>query len=143
MSEGQDLPSTSQPSSITVVTSDQEGSSSGRTAALWQKSLTKVVPAIVVIRVCSCTAFDGDSPGYSYATGFVVDKARGIILTNRHVVTPGKSGYRRSSVVLNLTVTEASASAEAILICQISFLCFSFSSTNTTTLGLHDDRLED
>lgn len=28
--------------------------------------------------------------GSSYATGFVVDKARGLILTNRHVVTPGK-----------------------------------------------------
>lgn len=51
--------------------------------------MTRVVPAIVVIRVCSVAAFDGDSPGYSHATGFVVDKARGIILTNRHVVKPG------------------------------------------------------
>lgn len=58
-------------------------------AGKWQESLRKCVPAIVVIRVCSCSAFDGESPGYSHATGFVVDKARGIILTNRHVVTPG------------------------------------------------------
>lgn len=64
----------------------------------WQASLTRVVPAIVVIRVCSCSAFDGESPGYSHATGFVVDKARGIILTNRHVVTPGRSALERARV---------------------------------------------
>ncbi|ONM11434.1 Protease Do-like 7 [Zea mays] len=34
-------------------------------------------------------AFDTEVAGASYATGFVVDKSRGIILTNRHVVKPG------------------------------------------------------
>ena len=34
-------------------------------------------------------AFDTEAAGSSYATGFVVDKKRGIILTNRHVTTPG------------------------------------------------------
>ncbi|CAM9719539.1 unnamed protein product, partial [Sphacelaria rigidula] len=61
------------------------GSSSSK---LWQESLERVGTAIVVIRVCSPSAFDGDSPSYSHATGFVVDKSRGIILTNRHVLTP-------------------------------------------------------
>ncbi len=43
----------------------------------------------------ACTAvtqtrsLDTESQGVSHATGFVVDKERGIILTNRHVVTPG------------------------------------------------------
>lgn len=58
-------------------------------AKMWEESLARVVPAIVVIRVCSVGAYDGDGAGYSKATGFVVDKARGIILTNRHVVSPG------------------------------------------------------
>jgi len=58
-------------------------------AAMWKESLARVIPAIVVVRVCSVSAFDTESTGYGKATGFVVDKARGIILTNRHVVTPG------------------------------------------------------
>ncbi|CAN0263821.1 unnamed protein product, partial [Ectocarpus sp. 8 AP-2014] len=56
---------------------------------MWQESLARVVPAIVVVRVLSVGPFDSESAGYGKATGFVVDKARGIILTNRHVVTPG------------------------------------------------------
>ncbi|XVF71458.1 hypothetical protein PTKIN_Ptkin12aG0039200 [Pterospermum kingtungense] len=59
------------------------------TAEDWQKALNKVVPAVVVLRITSCRAFDTDSAGASSATGFVVDKRRGIILTNRHVVKPG------------------------------------------------------
>ena len=35
-------------------------------------------------------SFDTDAAGSSYATGFVVDRQRGLILTNRHVVTPGE-----------------------------------------------------
>lgn len=38
---------------------------------------------------CIVRAFDGEGPTYITATGFVVDAVRGIILTNRHVVTPG------------------------------------------------------
>ncbi len=30
-------------------------------------------------------------------TGFIVDKKRGLILTNRHVVTPGRSMGRQSA----------------------------------------------
>lgn len=72
---------------LPAVPVDPGGNSSD--AGMWQDSLKQVISGIVVIRVCSCSAFDGESPGYSHATGFVVDKARGIILTNRHVVTPG------------------------------------------------------
>ncbi|XP_051117293.1 protease Do-like 7 isoform X2 [Andrographis paniculata] len=59
------------------------------TAEDWRKALNKVVPAVVVLRTTSCRAFDTESASASYATGFVVDKRRGIILTNRHVVKPG------------------------------------------------------
>ncbi|KAH9608555.1 hypothetical protein KSS87_019509 [Heliosperma pusillum] len=55
----------------------------------WRKALNKVVPAVVVLRTTACRAFDTESAGASYATGFVVDKLRGIILTNRHVVKSG------------------------------------------------------
>ncbi|KAK8669564.1 hypothetical protein V6N13_106990 [Hibiscus sabdariffa] len=59
------------------------------TAEDWRKALQKVVPAVVVLRTTACRAFDTESAGASSATGFVVDKRRGIILTNRHVVKPG------------------------------------------------------
>lgn len=59
------------------------------TAEDWRKALNKVVPAVVVLRTTACRAFDTESAGAGYATGFVVDKRRGIILTNRHVVKPG------------------------------------------------------
>ncbi|KAF8030641.1 hypothetical protein BT93_E2932 [Corymbia citriodora subsp. variegata] len=59
------------------------------TAEDWRKALNRVVPAVVVLRTTACRAFDTEAAGASYATGFVVDKQRGIILTNRHVVKPG------------------------------------------------------
>ncbi|CAH9066972.1 unnamed protein product [Cuscuta europaea] len=59
------------------------------TAEDWRRALKEVVPAVVVIRTTACRAFDTESASAGYATGFVVDKRRGIILTNRHVVKPG------------------------------------------------------
>lgn len=84
---------------LPVVPPDLYGSSSSFSsdAGKWEESLKKVVPAIVVIRVCLCSAFDGDRASYSHATGFVVDKVRGIILTNRHVVTPGMATWPEHS----------------------------------------------
>ena len=55
----------------------------------WQKTLDRVSPAVVVLRITSPRAFDHARTGYATATGFVVDAERGLILTNRHVVTPG------------------------------------------------------
>ena len=68
------------------------------TADDWRKALQKVVPAVVVLRTTACRAFDTESAGASYATGFVVDKSRGIILTNRHVVKPGSSAFPFSPI---------------------------------------------
>ncbi|KAJ8605882.1 hypothetical protein CTAYLR_000583 [Chrysophaeum taylorii] len=61
---------------------------------VWRKKkrkweLSRILPAIVVIRVNYLKPFDGESAGSSQATGFVVDGEKGIILTNRHVVGCG------------------------------------------------------
>ena len=61
----------------------------GQSGNGWQETLDDVVRGVVVLRVNSPRAFDGQSPGYSTATGFVVDAEQGLILTNRHVVTTG------------------------------------------------------
>ena len=55
----------------------------------WSNTLERVATGVVSIRVDSTRAFDTEWNSSSQATGFVVDAERGIILTNRHVVTPG------------------------------------------------------
>ena len=55
----------------------------------WSHMLEEVLPAIVVIQCNYVRPFDGDVAGSAHATGFVVDAERGIILTNRHVVSTG------------------------------------------------------
>ncbi|HCH66700.1 MAG TPA: hypothetical protein DFR83_28110, partial [Deltaproteobacteria bacterium] len=58
-------------------------------AADWGEVLERATPAVVSIRIDSVRAFDTGSAGNSVATGFVIDAERGLILTNRHVVSPG------------------------------------------------------
>ena len=55
----------------------------------WTETLERISSGVVSIRVDSTRAFDTEWNISSQATGFVVDAERGIILTNRHVVTPG------------------------------------------------------
>ena len=55
----------------------------------WTETLERISSGIVSIRVDSTRAFDTEWNSSSQATGFVVDAERGLILTNRHVVTPG------------------------------------------------------
>jgi S1-C subfamily serine protease len=55
----------------------------------WIGTLERISSGVVSIRVDSTRAFDTDWNSSSQATGFVVDAERGLILTNRHVVTPG------------------------------------------------------
>ena len=54
----------------------------------WRKTLNTVVPA-AVLQTTTCWAFDTEATDASYATGFVVDKRRRIILTNCQVLKPG------------------------------------------------------
>jgi len=55
----------------------------------WVGTLERISTGVVSIRVDSTRAFDTGWNSSSQATGFVVDAERGLILTNRHVVTPG------------------------------------------------------
>ena len=55
----------------------------------WNATLERISSGVVSIRVDSTRAFDTEWNASSQATGFVVDAERGLILTNRHVVTPG------------------------------------------------------
>ena len=58
-------------------------------SAQWQTTVKRVSRAVVVIKTTGVRSFDTESAGSAYATGFVVDAARGLILTNRHVLRPG------------------------------------------------------
>jgi pro-apoptotic serine protease NMA111 len=55
----------------------------------WAATLERIASSVVSIKVDEVRAFDTDWNETAQATGFVVDAKRGIILTNRHVVTPG------------------------------------------------------
>lgn len=55
----------------------------------WPKTITKVVKCVVSIQFTHVSNFDTETALVSEATGFVVDRQRGLILTNRHVVGPG------------------------------------------------------
>jgi pro-apoptotic serine protease NMA111 len=55
----------------------------------WAVTLERIAGSVVSIDVDQTRAFDTDWNATAQATGFVVDAARGLILTNRHVVTPG------------------------------------------------------
>ena len=55
----------------------------------WSGTLERIATGVVSIRVDSTRAFDTEWNSSSQATGFIVDAEKGLILTNRHVVTPG------------------------------------------------------
>jgi S1-C subfamily serine protease len=55
----------------------------------WTRTLERVASGVVTIQVDQARAFDTEWNMSTQATGFVVDAKRGLILTNRHVVTPG------------------------------------------------------
>ncbi len=55
----------------------------------WADTLERIASSVVSIEVDATRAFDTEWNTSAQATGFVVDAERGLILTNRHVVTPG------------------------------------------------------
>ncbi|HEX4648198.1 MAG TPA: serine protease, partial [Steroidobacteraceae bacterium] len=55
----------------------------------WAETLERIAGSVVSINVDMTRAFDTEWNASAQATGFVVDAERGLILTNRHVVTPG------------------------------------------------------
>lgn len=57
--------------------------------AAWRQTLERIAPGVLSIQVDGTRAFDTEWNESSQATGFVVDAKRGLVLTNRHVVTAG------------------------------------------------------
>ena len=57
--------------------------------ATWASTLERIAESVVSIKIDQTRAFDTEWNSSAQATGFVVDAERGLILTNRHVVTPG------------------------------------------------------
>jgi S1-C subfamily serine protease len=55
----------------------------------WPATLERISTGVVAIQVDATRAFDTEWNTSSQATGFVIDAKRGLILTNRHVVTAG------------------------------------------------------
>src|SRR6185369_11420889 len=72
----------------------EAGASAGAPAVVegnpdWAVTLERIASSVVSIDVDAVRAFDTEWNTTAQATGFVVDAERGLILTNRHVVTPG------------------------------------------------------
>jgi S1-C subfamily serine protease len=55
----------------------------------WARTLERIAPSVVTIQIDQTRSFDTERNTSAQATGFVIDAERGLILTNRHVVTPG------------------------------------------------------
>ncbi len=58
-------------------------------SANWAQTLERIASGVVTIQIDGARAFDTEWNTTAQATGFVIDAKRGLILTNRHVVTPG------------------------------------------------------
>ena len=55
----------------------------------WSAMLERISSGVVSVKIDLTRAFDTERNVSSQATGFIVDAEHGLILTNRHVVTPG------------------------------------------------------
>src|SRR5262245_62553232 len=71
-----------------ATTQAQLPQSEGESAA-WRGTLARVAESVVAIEIDQTRAFDTEWNSSAQATGFVVDADRGLIITNRHMVTPG------------------------------------------------------
>ncbi|MEE4186400.1 MAG: trypsin-like peptidase domain-containing protein [Gammaproteobacteria bacterium] len=65
----------------------------------WSRTLERISTGVVSLSIDMARSFDTDRNSSSQATGFVVDAEQGLILTNRHVVTPGP--VRAEALFLN------------------------------------------
>ncbi len=74
---------------VAVVTLLVGASATAAESGAWRDTLEKASLSVVSIKVDSTRAFDTEWNQSMQATGFVVDAELGLILTNRHVVTPG------------------------------------------------------
>jgi S1-C subfamily serine protease len=74
---------------------------------VWSQTLDRISSGVVSLKVDATRAFDTGLNTSGQATGFVVDAEQGLILTNRHVVTPGP--VRAEALFLNQEEVELTA----------------------------------
>lgn len=74
---------------LLALTPAPAGAQEFEESSRWTRTLERISSGVVAIQIDATRAFDTDWNASSQATGFVVDAKRGLILTNRHVVTPG------------------------------------------------------
>jgi S1-C subfamily serine protease len=72
---------------------------SAASSSSWESTLDRVVKGVVALRVTATRDFDTEDANQSQGTGFIVDKANGILLTNRHMVHAGP--VNAEAVLLN------------------------------------------
>jgi S1-C subfamily serine protease len=60
----------------------------------WAATIDGVLGSVVIIEMDRTRPFDGNPQSSSEASGFVIDAARGLVLTNRHVITHGPTRAR-------------------------------------------------
>ncbi len=75
-------------------------------SATWRRTLERIASGVVAIKVDATRAFDTEWNESNQATGFVVDARRGLILTNRHVVSSGP--VRAEALFINQEEVELS-----------------------------------
>ncbi|HXR18633.1 MAG TPA: trypsin-like peptidase domain-containing protein [Steroidobacteraceae bacterium] len=80
-------PSSQLPAAAAIAVPIPAGEASS--AADWAATLERIAGSVVAIQLDQARSFDTERNISAQATGFVVDAERGLILTNRHVVTPG------------------------------------------------------
>lgn len=68
---------------------NNNSNSKGVHLSAWQSTIETAIKSVVSIRFSQVSAFDTETAETSEATGFVVDRERGIIVTNRHVACSG------------------------------------------------------
>jgi S1-C subfamily serine protease len=65
----------------------------------WSEMIERISTGVVSLKIDVTRSFDTERSVSTQATGFVVDADKGLILTNRHVVTPGP--VRTEALFLN------------------------------------------
>ncbi len=73
----------------TAVTTASSQTATRASGPEWARTLEKISRGVVAIQFDLARSFDTETNASLQATGFVVDAKRGLILTNRHVVTTG------------------------------------------------------
>lgn len=81
-------PPLSRSMSALSFTSNHSAMSTASDKETWDRTIARVINGIVSIKATTTRPFDTESAGDYTATGFVISKKHGLILSNRHVVSP-------------------------------------------------------